>query len=229
MLFRSNTGDHALKVRFEGDSLLAPANDKMTLSIVKANTKLSAGGVSLAYGERKPLSATLLRVTDKGNPAKTPLTFSLDDVVLGTAKTDANGVASLNYKLEETLAPGKHTLKVSFAGDANHNASSTTVTLTANKATTRLNQTSTTGKKGDTISLAANLKRNTGGANLSGRVVTFFVDGTSVGTATTGSDGNAALSYAITQAKGKYKLKVTFDGDDFYLPTTFEKALLTVK
>lgn len=132
-------------------------------------------------------------------------------------------------QLEETLAPGKHTLKASFAGDANHNASSVTFTLKANKAGTHVAQSSVSGKSGSVVTLKGTLRRNIGGANVVGRALKFFVGGVQVGTGTTGADGVASFDYKITQVAGKYKLKVVFGGDDFYLISVYDKATLTVK
>ena len=77
------------------------------------------------------------------------------------------------------------------------------VTLTTNNAS---------GYNGRIVNLTAKLSTQNGSL-LSGKNVTFKVNGTSVGSALTDSDGTATLEYNITQTQGNYNINADFAGD----------------
>ena len=197
----------------------------LSLTAVPRNTITSTSSLKVTYGATILLTGKL-RLTGVITLPVKPLVFSIDGVVVGTALTDASGTA--RFTLGSPIAPGTHALDVAFAGDGNFNASGASGTI-AVKAATTLSQKSVSGNMGSMVNLAATLTRTVGGTLLANKTVTFYVDGVSVGTATTDANGVATLSYTITQAAGKYALKTTFDGGNDYLASSFTRASLVVK
>ena len=90
--------------------------------------------------------------------------------------------------------------------------------ITVNKAATTITTNNITGINDQTITLTATLTDNNG-KPVVGRTVTFSVNGTSVGTATTDANGVATLSYKLTKA-GNFTVNATFAGDNEYLTSS---------
>jgi|GEM_PF-3834503 len=71
------------------------------------------------------------------------------------------------------------------------------------------------GTAGYSVTLSATLKRTDTSAVVSGKTISFKIDSTQVGTATTNTSGIATLSYAIPSATtaGSHTISATFAGD----------------
>jgi hypothetical protein len=69
--------------------------------------------------------------------AQKMVTFAIDDVAVGSALTDDNGLAELTVT-GQTIATGDHIVSAAFAGDAEYASSSGDATLTVLKAHARL-------------------------------------------------------------------------------------------
>ncbi|MDD3753798.1 MAG: right-handed parallel beta-helix repeat-containing protein [Methanobacterium sp.] len=124
----------------------------------------------------------------------------------------------------ETLLDGSaaSTFTANGAGTATVTATvdgqpvSVNIGITSAKLETQLTVPDQAGVKGGTVDLTATLT-DVNYNPVVGREVTFKVNGSTVGTATTDSNGTATLQYTITQNKGNYDITATFAGDDGYL------------
>ena len=158
------------------------------------------------------LRASLHRVVGGAAVSGETVTFSVDGASVGTAVTDGTGQASLAYAVPAGATSGSHPITVSFAGDGNYQGGTGTNTLTVKSATV-LSVANVSGQHGMSVSLSAVL--TAGGSALSGKTVSFKVDGKSVGTAVTDPAGAASLSYAIpsTTKPGGHTVSASFAGD----------------
>ena len=202
-----------------------------TLTITKSDTKTVANAVAGKIGDTKNLSATLKRKPDSAPLAVKTLTFKVNGVSVGTANTDANGKATLSYKIDESLGTGAQSLTVEYAGGDFYNASTGTAALTVSKADSSVSVASVSPRYiGDTKNLTATLTRKSDKLALSGRTLTFKIDGTAIGTANTDGAGKATLSYKIDEGLGlgAHTLTVEFSGDANYNSSTGSTAL-TIK
>jgi len=123
----------------------------------------------------------------------------------GTAQTTtctlSGGESSASCSVTYTATSGStsnvnRTITATYAGDTKHNAASnanTQLTINALSAST-LTVSPASGTFGQTVSPSATLKRNSDNVALSGKTITFKLNGASVGTATTNASGVAALS-----------------------------------
>ena len=93
---------------------------------------------------------------------------------------------------------------------------SVNISIISTKLETQLTVPDQDGVKGETVDLTATLT-DVNNNPVAGREVTFKVNGSTVGTANTDSNGTATLQYTITQNKGNYDITATFTGDDGYL------------
>ncbi|MCX6381660.1 MAG: Ig-like domain repeat protein [Armatimonadetes bacterium] len=220
-------GNHALGYSFAGTSQYGSSSASGTLTLSKENTSLAATDYSAQPGQSLGLRARLKRPTDGAGVVGRTVAFTLDGSALGTATTDATGIATYNYTVTE-LSVGNHTLGYSFAGDASYNSSNTTSALTISKENTSLPTDDITGATPASVNLTARLKGSTG-IYVAGRTVTFKVDGTTVGTATTDANGLASLSYSTSAlAAGAHRIATSFAGDASYNAST-GGATLTLK
>ena len=222
-------GGHTLAAAFAGDAADAASTGTGTLTVAKASTTLSVSAVTGSPGQTTTLKATLKRTIGGTAVAGETISLFVDGTAVGTAVTTSAGLASLSYVIPAGDAVGgSHPVAASFAGDGSNGASTGKSTLTVSKYAASLSAASATGTPGQTVTLSATLK--SGSAALSGRTVSFTVDGTVVGTGTTNAAGLATLSYALPAgaALGPHTVTATFAGDAAYLAAV-GKGTLTVK
>ncbi len=124
-------GSHSITAAFAGDSSDAAVTGKGALT-VKAATTLTVAAVSGARGSAVTVSATLTRAADGTGISGETVSFKVDGKVVGTAATNALGLAGLTYAIPGTAKTGSHSLQDSFAGDAGSSAASGAGTLTVN-------------------------------------------------------------------------------------------------
>ena len=149
-------------------------------------------------------------------------------MIVGAVQTASNGLAQFQLLLTN-ISPGPHTITAEFVADAAYNGSTGSGTLTVlyNTIVTVKN---VGGKAGQVIPLVAKLRRYPDAAVVAGETLTFKVNGTTVGTAITGSDGLATLSYTIpgNLGLGDKPLEVDFPGDAVY-NASVGNGTLTIK
>jgi hypothetical protein len=110
--------------------------------------------------------------------------------------------------------PGSYTITVSVSdtGAGTYSAGAATFTLTVIPAT-NLVVSNATGMVGGTASLSATLTAASNGTPISGKTISFMVNGNSVGTAPTGVNGVATVNASLTGfAVGTYPIEATFAG-----------------
>jgi len=135
-------------------------------------------------------------------------------------------VATASYAIPDTLGSGAKAIGASFAGDGHHEPSSGSATLTIAKADTSLWTIDRTGTISESVILRAyDLKRTTDNALLAGKTITFTIDGTEVGSATTDAGGDAYLVWTITDGSLTRTIGAIFAGDDAYNGAAAYKTL----
>lgn len=198
-----------------------------SISAVYSGDADHATSTSTAVGERivEPSAATL---TSSADPAITGLDVVLTATIvasggqtptgsvifhdgsgtLGTVTLDASGTAVLHTS---TLAVGSHTITVSYAGDTNVAAASTSLTETIQSATTQVTLAASANPAtfASPVALAATVMSNGGAAT---GTVTFTEDGSSIGSATLNGQGIAILAVS-TLAPGTHILVANYAGD----------------
>ncbi|MDZ4210765.1 MAG: Ig-like domain repeat protein, partial [Methylotenera sp.] len=189
----------------------------------KPSTMLAVTDVSGLNGQTVNLEATL--TNQDGTPlAGKTIDFTVNGTSVGSALTDDNGIATLNYII--TLIPGTYTINATFNGDGGYTATDATSTLTVYKNSTSTVVTNVTGVNGQSVQLQATLT-NQDGTPLAGKTIDFTVNGTSVGSALTDDDGIATFSYLITLTPDTYSINATFAGDSNY-NNTYNTGIMTV-
>ena len=182
------------------------------ININKAPTQLSVSDTAGVNNETINLTATL-SATNNNPVIGKEITFQVNGSTVGTANTDANGIATLTYTITQT--PGTYNIGVVFAEDDDYLGTTGSGTLTVDKKVTTLVVSDVSGVNGQNVNLQATLTDN--GTALPGKPIQFAVNGTTIGTANTDANGIATLTYTITQNTGTYDITAIFSGDSEYL------------
>jgi hypothetical protein len=124
--------------------------------------------------------------------------FDLNGAFVGSAVTNSFGVAMLTGVSTSATAGSANNIVASFEGAKSYRASSATGQLTINQAGTTLASVSGTASFGGTATLNATLTSSVTGAGIAGETVNFTLDGTSVGSAVTDSNGVVSLTGVAT-------------------------------
>jgi len=193
-------------------------------------TTLTVDNVSGVIGQTVNLTATLKNADDDTPLEGKTITFLVDGNVVGTAVTNASGVATLPIVIPEGFGAGDHEIKAKFAFDGTYRPSEGTATGTVSKADTTTVADDKTAKIGATVALTATLTRNHDSAPIVGRTIDFSIDGTGVGSGVTNASGVASFDYVVPEGAGVGTRTITaaFAGDGDYNPST-DDATLTVE
>lgn len=218
-------GTHTIAATFAGDASYPASSGSGTLTVSKSNTAVAVANISTGAGQTVTLSATLTRTSDNGPLSGKSVSFKEAGSDVGTATTDASGVASINYTVPAGASSGTQSIGASFAGDANYNAGTGSGTLTI-RTNTSLTVSNATAAYGSAVSLKATLRA--GSAAVAGRDVSFRVDGNAVGTATTNSTGIATLPHVANESVGAHVLTAEFAADATYAASKSPDGTLTV-
>ncbi|MBV8994009.1 MAG: Ig-like domain repeat protein [Pseudonocardiales bacterium] len=166
------------------------------------------------------VSATLRDATTSAPIAGQPVSFSLNGTESCVGTTLANG--SVSCSVTPTEQAGTYPLKATFAGDAQHNATTASASYAVTLEETTLKYTGPTVLATNGATLTAVLKED-GVTPINGRTVTIKLsDGTAsqTCTGTTDTNGNASCTISpITVALGNDTITATFAGDPFYQPS----------
>ena len=205
------SGSEAIAATFSGDASYNTSQGSGTLTVSKVTTTLTVANVSGAVGQTATLKATLSPAVS----GKT-ISFQVAGKAAGSGTTNSSGAATVFYKIA-TGTVGSQGIAATFGGDTTYNTSQGSGTLTVSKEGTVLGVGYVSGSVGQTVTLEAILTRSDNGTAISGETLSFQVAGTAVGSATTGSNGQATVQYKIPAGQlGNLKLVATFSGDANY-------------
>ena len=179
----------------------------VTVPISQAGTTVAAPDVSVVYGQAAPVAVTVTG----GATTPTGVVELFDGTTsLGSATLDAAGKATITVPAK-TFPAGTKTLTVEYAGDATHDESETTLTLTTTKAASTV----AAGDVSVEYGLSATVTVNVGapaGVTPTG-TVTVRNGGTTLGTGTV-SGGVATVTLpAGSLPVGSATLTAAYGGD----------------
>ncbi len=145
------------------------------------------------------------------------INFKIDGTPVGSAVTNAGGDASLLWTI--TPGPVTRTITAEYPGNDPYEPSSATATLTSLTVTPKLFGVNREARITEYVVFKGWLWRpdNTG---IPGRLITFKLDGTILGSDTTISTGRAQLGYTVADGAGAgdREIKVEWAGDAGFLP-----------
>ena len=184
----------------------AIGSDTRTVTVGQRSTTGSFLGSNGTYDTAGSLSASF--ADQFGNPVVgRTIQFSVDGNGVGSAQTNASGVAILAWT--PAVNAGSHNVSAAFAGDSSYGAATANGSITVDKkATSVVYNGSLSGGPNKSVTLQAVLKDATGKA-LAGRTITFKL-GAQTASAVTDANGVAKTTLQLTQKNGNYSLTATF-------------------
>jgi len=219
-IITETAGIYTVNANFAGDDNYILSSGVGSLTVSTKDTTLIVGNVTGVNGMTVNLTATL---TDADGPVSGEnVTFHVNGKYY-TVKTDSSGVATWSYVITETA--GIYIISASFVDGKIYANSSSTGNLTVNTINTTLTVNNATGYNGKTANLTATLKDENGNP-VSGKTVTFTVNGTNY-TATTDASGIATLNYKLTKA-GVYNVNASFTDGEVYTNSTGSDNLTVI-
>ena len=228
-------GDRTITAEFAGDPDNLASTGTGTLTVTKLSTTASVQNVAGQKTSSVTLQGLLKRTGSGQVLTNQTLEFWVDldgpgagaATKVGQATTGGTGIASLSYTIPATAYTGAMTLYVVYAGDANNAASqSPNGTLTARKADTTTTANSNSTPRNTPVALTGTLKRNHDNAGVVGVTVRVLLDGTQIGTTTTGASGSISYTYGGTASTGTHTFTFVYDGDDTYFGSQAAATLL---
>ena len=215
-------GTYSIRARYDGSKYYySSISGTGTLTVNKEITQLTDPSNSGNYSDEIILTSILK--DDEGNPidGKTIYFKYYDGTTwynLGSNVTDKDGKVILKITL--TMQPASYTLRAEFSGDTYYEATYTDGTLTVYKEQTSVEASDVNGNYSDSVTFTATLIDNEKNP-IGGKAITFeYYDGSawvSLGSANTGSDGVASLSYTLDMPSGVYQIRASFAGDSYYV------------
>jgi hypothetical protein len=178
------------------------------------------------YGQAVRLTATVVAGPNGVAQPTGKVTFFDDGTQIGTGSVSTAGGASTATLTTSTLAGGKHPITVSYGGDGNYKPSPTS-SLAVDQVVNQL-RTSTSVKSsldpamsGQPITLTATVTPASRGPASPAGTVTFFDNGTQIGTGSLSTTGAITTATFTTSAltAGTHPITASYDGDGNYQPS----------
>jgi hypothetical protein len=218
-------GVHSITVQYAGDSnFIGSTSNAVALTAQQEIPKVvltdSPAGTSV-YGQAVTLTAQL---SDQDNgddwiPSGTVQFFD-GATLIGTGTLNASGQASITLVGQTSLAAGSHSLTVQYSGDEDFSAVTSTPIIhvvtkasSASVVTTTVSSSLNPSVYGDAIVLSINVTSSVG-VQPTG-TVSVVDGGSSLGTLTLSSTGNASITIPVFTA-GTHTIVVIYSGDSNY-------------
>jgi hypothetical protein len=156
----------------------------------------------------------------------------VDDVFIGVTLSDENGSWEIIWNIPEALTVGNHSILAAAPQQGYYRSSSVEQILSIAYHTAislQIEQPSVT--RGGTWELVGRLYDDDtlGAPGLEGRIVHASLDGEQILSTTVGASGIFSFDIPVESSlpRGEHDLSVSFDGEELYLPTTSNTAVLT--
>jgi hypothetical protein len=220
-------GNHSITASYGGDaSFNSSKSNAVSQAIRPSATNLSlqesSSSSTIGQGVTLTVNASNVLATPTGN-----VTFLDGQTTIGTSTLDGSGKASLTI---DSLSIGSHLLSVSYNGDTNSNAAtSTTQTLVVSPiaTTVTLDSTASSAQFGQIVTVGATVKatQSSGFGTPTGQVV--FVQGNAaVGLANLDSSGHASLPIKLSSV-GTNQITANYVGDAHFATSTAGNPVTT--
>jgi hypothetical protein len=227
-------GSHPLTASYGGDSNYSGSTSTPALSQVvnKAATGTTLGS-SLnpsAIGQSVTFTATVTGVAGASAPAGT-VTFFDNGTSLGAGTLSTTAGVTTATLTTGVLAIGTHPITATYGGDSDYTGSTTASALgqLVNKAatTTTVGSSQNPSVQNQAVTFTATVAATTSGSGNPTGTVTFFDNGSSIGTgpvATAGGVTTATLSTSAL-AVGSHPITASYGGDGNHSTSTSSPAL----
>ncbi len=223
-------GPRTMTVAFAGSAEYMASSGEAVLTVEPVHvTSLTVPDRAAELADYTLLKAYLCRDDQVPIEGKA-VSFHVDGSTVGSATSNYQGRAMLEFTVPGSTAPGRHDLEARWAGNGGYLASSASAALWVAKAPSYLWLASRTIKQGGAAYLRSYLRRLPDYVWLPGKTVSYKLNGTALGTAVTDAGGCASLLHNAppSMALGGHPMVATFPGDVTYLPNGSSGVLTVV-
>jgi hypothetical protein len=224
------TGGHVITGAYQGDQYFGTSTSSAFTQTVNqdgTSVSLSSDQANPGYGATITFSASVTAASPgSGTPTGT-VQFFADGVSIGTGTLDSSGVATLQTS---TLAAGSHTITAHYVGDSNFTASDASpLSQTVNQAVSVTVASSNPNPSiyGQSVTLTATVAAQNSQFGVPTGTVTFYCDGSALGTGTLDGNGVATLSVS-SLAVGGHTITAVYNGDSTFGTSTSADLTQTV-
>ncbi len=172
----------------------------LTISAGKVASKLVVFDRTGNYTDTIALKANLYRSSDNAMLGSRSVSFSIAGTAVGSATTDAAGLATLNWAI--TSGAASRTIGADFAGDAGFLPCTGSATLTSTIQPTKVYVVDRLNVKIKTYTVLKAYLYTTANVILPGRTLSMSVDGTSLGSQVTNGSGYISYGYTVPEGTG---------------------------
>ena len=187
------------------------AEMKLILNNIPKESKIVLENISTVVNKPTNIVATML---DANNTpiANKDLTFMVEGVAYGSAKTTSSGVASFSFTPKEVK---DYNVLVKFGGDNKYSLSQmeALIKVSSNVSATILTTWNVSGNYKEKILLKANLVAPGFYTEVFNKKIEFYVNGNLVGSALTDEKGDAQLEYIVNETSGTYLYAVKYQNE----------------
>ena len=224
-------GTPTVTATFAGDAGDSPSNGANTLTVAILPTVLTISNATGATGGPAVMKATLLYQLDSKPVVNQMVKFAVAGQTLTTTgTTDSTGTATASFPIKSGTGTGSYLITGTFAGDPADAASSAMANLTVTTVPVVMTVPTITAAAGTNTTLTATMTRSDTGAGLGNFTVTFKVGASTVGSATTASNGSANYhNYPVSGTMaGNNTVTATFAGTAPLYPSASGSGTLKV-
>ena len=204
-------GLHSIMATYAGDGSFSQNSSATGLTVNKASTttSLSSSANPSNFNQAVTFTVTVSAVAPGAGTPTGAVTFNDGATTLGTATLDSTGTASLTTS---ALAAGTHTITASYAGDANFNAGTSSLSQVVNKmaATVTLNSSANPSLSGQSVTFTISVAAASGNGTPTGTVA--LQDGSSPLSTLTLVNGQASFTIS-SLAVGSHSITASYAGD----------------
>jgi hypothetical protein len=225
-------GPRVVRAAFLGEVFVLPS-DGSTVFTVYAPTTLSMDILpAAAVGDQISIRGSVKDNLPDGFLENHTVEIMVDDVFIGVTLSDENGSWEIIWNIPEALTVGNHSILAAAPQQGYYRSSSVEQILSIAYHTAislQIEQPSVT--RGGTWELVGRLYDDDtlGAPGLEGRIVHASLDGEQILSTTVGASGIFSFDIPVESSlpRGEHDLSVSFDGEELYLPTTSNTAVLT--
>jgi hypothetical protein len=215
-------GTYPITAVYSGSPMFAGSTSTAgSLVITKANATVSSMATpsTSVYGQTVQLAAMVSGTAANGVRPTGTVTFFSDGNTLGTSALDSTGNANLSVN---TLSIGSHWITVIYNGDSNfmmNTGPSSNESVSNASTSTVLTTSANPSGYGQAVTMRATVTATLPGGGTPSGGVSFYVDGSMIGTGMLDGSGVATFSVS-TLSLGYHNLSATYMGGPNYNTST---------
>ena len=210
-----DVGPYSAIMSYDGGNNYNNQPKIFNFNVLKLNAAIAALDKSYVINYGGIYSITLKDMNGNTLSGQT-VTFTLDGKNIGSATTNANGIATISFtaNILKTLKSGTKKLVIQFTKDC-YNPAVKTVKITINKEKTKIVAKKKTFKKSLKVKKYAVTLKNSKGKAIKKVQLTLKVKGKTY-KAKTNVKGKATFKIKKLTKKGTFNAKITFKGNAYY-------------